>query len=161
VSPGAEVVVGLVILVGLIGVVVQVLPGALIILAAIVVWAVVTGGGWAWATVAIAVVAVGVSAVGKYVLAGRHLKRSEVPSSTLVWGGVAGVVGFFVIPVVGLLVGFVLGVYLAELARRRDPAPAWRATVVALTATGITILVELAGALVAAGAWLVAALWLT
>ena len=28
-----------------------------------------------------------------------------------------GIVGFFVVPVVGLLLGFVLGVYLAELAR--------------------------------------------
>lgn len=153
--------VALVILVGIIGAVVQVLPGALIILGAILVWAIVTGGGWAWAVVAVAVLALGGAAVGKYLLAGRHLKRSEVPNSTLVWGAVAGVVGFFVIPVVGLVVGFVLGVYLAELARRRDPAPAWRATVSALKATGITILVELAGALVAAAAWLVGVLWLT
>lgn len=160
-SPGAEVAVGLVILAGVLGVIVQVVPGALIILGAIVVWAIATGGAWAWATVAFAVVALSVSAVGKYLLAGRHLKRSEVPSSTLVWGGIAGVVGFFVIPVVGLLVGFVAGVYAAEMLRRRDHAAAWRATVVALKATGITILVELAGALTAAGAWLAAALWLT
>jgi uncharacterized protein YqgC (DUF456 family) len=160
-SPGAEVVVGLVILVGVIAAVVQVLPSAVIILGAILVWAVVTGGGWAWAVVVVATLALGGAAVGKYLLAGRHLKRSEVPTSTLVWGGAAGVVGFFVIPVAGLVVGFVLGVYLAELARRRDPAPAWRATVSALKATGITILVELAGALVAAAAWLVGVLWLT
>lgn len=160
-SPGGEVVVALVILVGIIGAVVQVLPGALIILGAILLWAIVTGGGWAWAVVAVAVLALGGAAVGKYLLAGRHLKRSDVPNSTLVWGAVAGVVGFFVLPVVGLVVGFVLGVYLAELARRRDPAPAWRATVSALKATGITILVELAGALVAAAAWLVGVLWLT
>lgn len=160
-SPGAEVVVGLVILVGVIGAVIQVLPGSLIIGSAILVWAVVTGGGWAWAVVGVAVLALGGAAVGKYLLAGRHLKRAEVPSSTLVWGAVAGIVGFFVIPVAGLVIGFVLGVFLAELARRRDPAPAWRATVSALKATGITILVELAGALVAATAWLVAVLWLT
>lgn len=160
-STEGEVVVGLVILVGLVGVVVQVLPGSVIILGAIAVWAIVTGGGWAWAVLVVAALALGASAVGKYVLAGRHLKRSAVPGSTLVWGGVAGVVGFFVIPVVGLVVGFVLGVFLAELARRRDRAVAWRSTVVALKATGITILVELAGALIAATAWLVAAITVT
>ncbi len=160
-SPGAEVLVGLVIAAGLVGVAVQVVPGALIILGAIAVWAAVTDGGWAWATLAVAAAAIGASAVGKYLLAGRHLKRSQIPGSTLVWGGVAGIVGFFVLPVVGLLAGFVLGVYVAELVRLRAGAAAWRATVVALTATGITILVELAGALVAATAWLVAVLWLT
>lgn len=160
-SPGAEVVVGLVILVGVIAAVVQVLPSGVFILGAILVWAIVTGGGWAWAVVAVAVVALGAAAVGKYLLAGRHLKRSEVPTSTLVWGGVAGIIGFFVVPVAGLVIGFILGIFLAELARRRDPAPAWKATVSALKATGITILVELAGALVAAATWLIAVLWLT
>ena len=41
-------------------------------------------------------------------------------------GAVLGVIGFFVIPVVGLVVGFVLGVYLAELVHRRDQRRAWR-----------------------------------
>lgn len=160
-SPGAEVVVGLVIVVGLVGAIVQVYPGPLIVLGAIAVWTVVTGGGWAWAVLGVAAAAVGVATIGKYLLAGRHLRRSDVPGSTLVWGGVLGVVGFFVIPVLGLFPGFVLGVFLAELVRHPDAAQAWRATVVALQATGITILVELAGSLVAAGAWLAGVLWLT
>ena len=154
-----EVVVGLVILVGLFGVVIQVLPGGLLVLGAIGVWAALTGTGWAWAAFAVAVVATVVAGVAKYVLAGRSLRSAGVPSSTLLWGGVAGVVGFFVVPVVGLLLGFVLGVYLAELARLHEQRAAWTATVAALRATGITILVELAGALVAAGAWLLVVLF--
>jgi uncharacterized protein YqgC (DUF456 family) len=106
----------------------------------------------------LATVAVAVAGVVKYVIAGRHLKSGGVPNSTLVWGGLAGIVGFFVVPVVGLFLGFVLAVFLAELARLHDRRRAWRATVVALQATGITILVDLAGSLVAAGAWLLAAL---
>lgn len=150
-----EVLVGLVVLVGLFGVVVQVLPGSLIVLGAVLVWAILTGGWVAWTAFAVGVVAVALAAVGKYVLAGKHLRKADVPGSTLVWGAVVGIVGFFVIPVVGLLLGFPLGVFLAELARRRDAQAAWAATRVALHATGITILVELAGALVAAGAWVV------
>lgn len=160
-SPGGEVLVGLAILVGLFGAATQIIPGGLIVLAAIGVWAAVTGGGAAWSVFAVAVVAVAASGVAKYYLAGRHLRRSEVSTTTLLWGGAAGIVGFFVIPVLGLFVGFVLGVYLAEYARRREHAAAWQATKAALKATGITILVELAGALIAAGAWLAGVLWLT
>lgn len=151
-----ELVVALVVLVGLFGVVVQVLPGALLVLGAVAVWGVVTGGAVGWTVLAVTVVATAVAAVAKYLLAGRYLVRSGVRNRTLLWGGVLGVVGFFVIPVVGLPVGFVGGVYLAErlLAHRAHP-DAWRATVAALKATGLSILVELAGALVATGAWVV------
>ncbi len=51
-----------------------------------------------------------------------------------------GVVGFFVVPVLGLPLGFVLGVFLGELAAASevpDPRPrAWRSTVVALKNVG-------------------------
>ncbi len=153
-----ELLVGLALLVGLVGVVVQVLPGALLVLGAVVVWAAIEGSGIAWGVAALALVATVVAGVVKYLVAGRHLKSAGVPNSTLVWGGLAGIVGFFVVPVVGLPLGFVLAVYAAELQRLRDRGRAWRATVAALQATGITILIELAGALVASGAWLVAVL---
>lgn len=176
-EPWAELLVGIVILAGLVGVVVQVLPGAFLVLAAVLVWAIATGGTTAWVVLVVAAVATAIAAVVKYVLAGRHLTKAGVPTSTLVWGGVAGVVGFFVIPVVGLVVGFVGGVYVAELLRVRAlrgrvaagmagapastvPEPsaqavAWSSTRAALVATGVSILVELAGALVATAAWVV------
>lgn len=156
-SVGGEVLVGLAILVGLVGIVVQVLPGNVLVLGAVLVWAVVSGGTAAWVCFALAAVFVVTAEAAQYVLAGRHMRRAEVPWSTLVWGGVAGVVGFFVIPVVGLFVGFVLAVFLAELVRRRDRRAAWRATVAAMQATGITILVQLLGGLLAAATWLVGA----
>ena len=118
-----DLLVGLVVLVGLFGVVVQVLPGGLLVAGAIIVWGVVTGGAAGWTVVAITVVVTVLAGIGKYLLAGRHLKRAGVPSSTLIWGGIAGVVGFFAIPVVGLFVGFVLGIYLAEWVRSRERAP--------------------------------------
>jgi len=156
VSALGEVLVGLVVAVGLVGVVVQVLPGALLVLGAVAVWSFVTGGPVAWTVLGVAVVATVVAGVVKYLVAGRYLTRTGVRNRVLVVGGVLGVVGFFVIPVVGLPVGFVGGVYLAERLLERHPhGDAWRATVAALRATGITILIELAGALVATGAWVV------
>lgn len=154
-DPLLELLVGLAILVGLFGAVTQIIPGSIIVLVAVGVWAGFTGGVAAWVVFVVGLLAVVAAAIVKYVLAGRHLKNAEVPSSTLLVGGVLGIVGFFVIPVVGLPIGFVGGVYLAELSRRRDQRLAWTSTKAALAATGITIVVELAGALVATGAWVV------
>jgi uncharacterized protein YqgC (DUF456 family) len=159
VSAAGDVLVGLAILVGLVGTVVQVLPGNVLVLGAILVWAWVTGGAAWWVFTAAAVVIV-VAELGQWLLAGRHMRRADVPFSTLVWGGVAGLVGFFVVPVVGLVLFFVAAVFVAELLRRRDRRAAWRATVAALQATGITILVQLAGGLLATAIWLMG-LWLT
>ena len=150
-----ELLVGLVIVLGLFGVLVQVLPGGFVVLGAILVWAILTGG-IAWAVLVVAALATLAAAVGKYLVAGRYMLRNDVRSSTLWWGVVGGAIGFFVIPVVGMLVGFPLGVYVAEATKRGwDTGAAWRATLVALRATGLSILVELAGATVATVAWLV------
>jgi uncharacterized protein len=75
-----------------------------------------------------------------------------VPGRTLLAGGVLGIVGFFVVPVVGVVLGFVLGVYLAELARLgRDGA--WPSTRTALAAVGWSMLIELAAGLLATAVW--------
>jgi hypothetical protein len=91
--------------------------------------------------------------VVKYAVPGRRLKAT-VPTSTLVVGGLVAVVGFFVIPVVGMLVGFPVGVYVAERARL-GAAGAWPSTKAALSAVATSILIELVAALVATAVWLV------
>ena len=149
-----EVVVGLAILVGLAGIVVQVLPGNVLVLGAIGVWAWQTGQGAWWVFTAAAVV-VALAELGQWLLAGRHLRRADVPFSTMAWAGVAGIVGFFVVPVVGLFLFFVLAVYVLELRRRRSRSAAWSATKAAVQATGITILVQLTGGLLATACWIV------
>ena len=149
---GLEVVVALVIAVGVVGVIVPLLPGSLLVLGAVLVWAIDLGTGTAWAVFAVATGFVALGAVVKYVVPGRRLQDNGIPASTLLLGGLLGVVGFFVLPVVGLLVGFVLGVYLAEL-RRVGGARAWPATKHALRAVGLSLLIELAAALLAAATW--------
>jgi uncharacterized protein YqgC (DUF456 family) len=85
----------------------------------------------------------------------RRMRAADVRTSSLVSGGVLGIIGFFVIPVLGLLIGFVLGVYLAELANRRNQRLAWTSTVHALKGVALSVGVELAGALLATVAWVV------
>lgn len=121
---------GLVIAVGLVGVVLPVLPGLLLVVAGVAVWAVVEGGRTSYVLLAAALAVAAAAQVLKY-----------------------GIVGFFVIPVLGLLVGFVAGVYVAERHRLRDPTAARGSTGQALRAAGVSILVELAAALSIAAGW--------
>jgi uncharacterized protein len=154
VSAEGEVLVGLAILVGLVGVVVPVLPGAVLVWAAILVWSLATKTTLAWAVLGAATVSVAAVQVVKYVIPDRQLRAGGVPRRSVVLGGLLALVGFFVIPVVGLVVGFVAGVYLSERQRLRDHDAAWRATLLAAKAVGVSVLIELAGALLAATAWL-------
>lgn len=149
-----EIIVALVLVVGLVGIVVPVLPGMVLVLGGILLWAVDTESSTGWIVFAVAAIFVALGSVVKYVVPGRRLKTAGVPRSTLVIGGVAGIVGFFVIPVVGLVLGFVLGVYAAEH-RRLGQAAAWPATKHALKAVGLSILIELAAALLAVATWVV------
>ncbi len=147
--------IALAILVGLIGAIIQIIPGGFIVLGAILMWAILTGGAAAWWIFAAAAV-VTFGGIGlKFLVAGRHLHRSTVRNSSILIGLVAGAVGFFVIPVLGLPLGFIGGVFVCEYIREQQLDAAWRSTVVALKATGLTILVELCAALVATALWIV------
>lgn len=149
-----EVLVALAIAVGIVGVIVPVLPGTLLVLAAIVVWGVQVGTATGWVVVAVAAALLVGGTVVKYLVPGRRLKASGVPNRTLAVGALLAFVGFFVVPVVGMFIGFVLGVYLAERARVGG-AQAWPSTVAALKAVGASILIELVAAFLAAVTWVV------
>jgi uncharacterized protein len=151
-----ELLVGLAITVGVVGIVVPILPGALLVWAAILVWAVLTQTTSGWVVLALATAAIVAAQVVKYLVPHRRLRNAGVPRSSIVAGGVLGVIGFFVIPVVGLVIGFVAGIYAAEHQRLRGRGEARQATKAAMRAVGLAILIELTGALAAAGAWLTA-----
>ncbi|CAA9372982.1 MAG: hypothetical protein AVDCRST_MAG32-887 [uncultured Nocardioides sp.] len=149
-----EVVVAVLIAIGVAGVVLPVLPGTLLVLVAVLVWALEIGTATAWTVFAVATTFLVLGTVVKYVVPGRRLKASGVPSATLWAGALLGFVGFFVIPVVGLFIGFVGGIYLAER-RRVGAAAAGPSTRHALRAVGVSILIELAAACLAAVTWVV------
>lgn len=148
-----ELLVAAVVLVGLIGIVVPILPGTLLIAVALFVWALVVGG-WAWSVFAVGLLALAVGEVVKYLVAGRSLRSDGIPNRTVMVGGLVGIVGFFVIPVIGLLLGFVVGALASELVRTRSAEQAWRGAVAALKAAVKTIGIELLFALVATAIWI-------
>ncbi len=145
--------VGLAILLGIAGTIVPILPGALLVAGAVLVWAFLTGGTTAWL---VAIAAVGIIALGqllKYLIPGKQLKATGVPNWVLFVGALVGIVGFFVVPVIGLILGFVLGVFLAEAARLRTFQDAWPTTLQAMKSAGWSVLIEFGSAVLAASVW--------
>ncbi|HEX2294862.1 MAG TPA: DUF456 domain-containing protein [Actinomycetota bacterium] len=149
-----EVLVAFVMVVGLVGVVVPGLPGTLLILTAGIAWAAFAdagGGPWVVAGVMGALFVLGIAA--KYVLPGRRLS-GELPRSTILRGAVGALIGLVVLPPVGLLIGGVAGVYLAEARRLGPGSEARRSTVEVLKAIGVGILAELTAGMLMIAAWM-------
>jgi uncharacterized protein len=152
------VLVALAIATGIVGVVVPVLPGALLAWAAIAAWALVVGSATAWTVLAFATLAIAGAQLIKVLVPGRRLRAAGVERRSIFAGVALAALGFFVIPVVGFFVGFPLGVYLEERRRLGQHASAWQSTREALRAMGLSIVIELSATLLAASAWLAAVL---
>lgn len=143
------------IVVGIVGVVVPALPGLLLCWLSVLVWALLSDGGVGrWLVLALATVWVVVGTVVKYAWPGRRLKDAGIPTRTLVAGVVGALVGMVVVPVVGLPLGFVVGVWAAEWARFGGAAAAWPSTRQALLGAGLSVLIELCAAGLVLGTFL-------
>ncbi|BCY13856.1 DUF456 domain-containing protein [Actinoplanes sp. L3-i22] len=148
------VIAGVLIVAGVIGVVLPIIPGLLLSWAGVLLWALLSDAGSTvkWLVLAVATVIAGTGMVVKFLWPGRKLKDSGVPLPSLLVGGVLGLAGFFLIPVVGLLLGFLLGIYAME-ALRLGVDQAWPSTRRAVAAVGLSLLVEFAAALAIAVIW--------
>lgn len=160
VTPWLEILVAAVLVVGLVGLVVPVLPGLALMWAAVGVWALLDGGGtWRWTTFAVVTVLAAVGTVAGLAMTSKRASGAGAPAWVLLVGMVGAIVGFFTIPVLGLVVGAIGAIWLAELLRLKDPRVAWDTTWAALQGYGVgTVVQGLAGVAIvivwAVGAWL-------
>jgi uncharacterized protein len=146
--------IGLMMAVGLIGTLLPLLPGLPIIWAAALIYGLLEdfSGAGAVAFTLITVLAVA-GIVAGFVLPHRRVAAKGAPASTVAAGVVLGIVGFFVIPVVGLVLGAVGGVLIAERARTGDWDTAWTTTKDLLVGFGIGVAVEFATGLAMILCW--------
>lgn len=152
---------GLAILVGVAGTIIPVLPGSVLIGLSLLAWAIWGGAGTAgWVVFGVGMVFVLAGIAASAVLTGRKLKQHSIPSRSVVIGLVAGVAGMFIIPVVGLFVGFAAGLLLSEFLRTRNFGTATASSWAALKATGLGMLAEFGLACLAASTWVIG-LWVS
>jgi uncharacterized protein YqgC (DUF456 family) len=153
-----EAVLGLLMIVGLVGIVVPALPGLLLIAGAAVAWAVADPRPARW-VVALTLVALAAGAtVAAAILPARRAATAGAPRSSLVAGAVGMVLGFFLVPVVGALLGFPAGVFVAERLRLRDGRAARATTIAILKGIGIGIGIQLVVGVAMIAVWSAAVL---
>lgn len=151
--------VGLVMLLGLVGVLLPGVPGQAIVWAAVLWWALTDRSPAAWTVLIGATALLLLSQALKPLLPPRRPRESGAPRRTLVLGGIGAIAGFFVVPVLGGVLGYVGTIYGAERLRLGSRGAGWASVRSVMRATGYAVLVELFACLLVAGAWIGAMIW--
>lgn len=133
------------IVIGIAGTMLPFVPGIGLVWSAIVVYVVFDGFGADSWTVLVVVTLI----AGAGIFLGYRVPQKAASDGGLGWMGqlfavVLAIAGFFLIPVIGAPVGFVVGVYAAMLAI--DRSNAWTATVATLRAFVVASGIQLAAA---------------
>jgi hypothetical protein len=152
-----DLIAGIAIAVGLLGIVVVFLPGLPLETLAVVLWAFEDGTGAGTVAAAVSIVIAVAVTILKYLRPGRKLRDAGVARTHLFLALLAGILGFFLIPVVGGPLLFVVAIYLLQRFRV-GPELASNATRAALGAIALSIGIELAGGFLIAAMWLGAVL---
>lgn len=149
----------LIMLVGLLGIVIPVLPGLFFVWLGVFLWSINETSVLGWVVLLGATVLAGLGLLLQFAIPGQRMRRAGVRTTTLVFAVIVAVILGIVIPVVGAFVGFPLGIYVLQRLRQHDHRRAWESTVHALKAVGLNILIELATALLIILTWLTAIVW--
>ncbi|MFG3258330.1 DUF456 family protein [Streptomyces sp. NPDC048172] len=155
------VLVGLVMLLGTVGTVLPGVPGPLVVWAAVFWWAMDRQTTPAWWLLTGATGLLLLNAAVQLLLPRRTRPRdaTDVRRRALLFAGGTGILGFFLVPVVGVVPGFVGGIYGWERVRLGSHGAAAASTRTVMRAVGWRMLAELAACLVVAGAWLGTLIW--
>jgi hypothetical protein len=151
----------LLMLVGMVGIVVPVLPGLFFVWLGVLLWSINETSTVAWSVLGLATAVIAVGIVLQYLIPGQRMRAAGVKTSTMVCGVLVAIVCGIAVPVVGAVLGFPLGIYAVQRLRKHDHRAAWRSTLSALRAIGLNILIELLTALVVVAVWLSAVVWWT
>ncbi|MEU1127845.1 DUF456 domain-containing protein [Streptomyces sp. NPDC005899] len=146
--------VAVVMLLGLVGVLVPGVPGQAIVWAAVAWWALTDTSPLAWGVLIGATALLLLNQAVQAMLPARRHRETGAPRKTLLLGGLAAIAGFFVVPVVGGVLGYVGAVYGAERMRLGSHGAGRASLRSVMRATGYAVLTELLCCLLAVGAWL-------
>ncbi|MEU9309132.1 DUF456 domain-containing protein [Streptomyces sp. NPDC048256] len=156
---GQLLLVAVVILLGLCGVLVPGVPGSWLVWAAVLWWALEDPQPTAWIVLVGATVTLFLSQVVRWTLPPRRLRESGATPRMAAYAGLGAFLGFFLLPVIGAIPGFMGGIYLSERLRLGRHGEARAALRTAMRSGGSSVLTELFACLLIMGAWLGTVLW--
>jgi uncharacterized protein YqgC (DUF456 family) len=151
---GGLVLIALAMLAGLVGTALPLIPGLPIVWLAALIYGLAEGfdtvGTAAFGVISLLAIA---GIVGGIVLPHRHVAARGAARSSVLAGAAGAVIGFFVIPVIGLVIGGVVGIYAMEYRRTGDGAAAWSTTKTLLVGFGLGVLLELTAGILMVMTW--------
>jgi uncharacterized protein YqgC (DUF456 family) len=147
--------IGAVMLLGLVSVPAPGVPGTLLCWAAVLWWATLEHTALTWGVLAAATGVLALAQVVVWLMPPRRIRESGVGWQDVMTAGAVAVAGFFLVPVVGAVLGFVGTFYVRDRARLGGGhRSAWAATRRTMRTVGGSVLVELMACLLVAGTWL-------
>jgi len=140
--------------VGLVGVIVPFLPGLFLILAAAGVYGLLVGFDSVAVAVLIAMsILVAISVIKSFVIPRKAASQSGASGWSQVAAVAGGVIGFFVIPIFGLILGALAGLVLSEFMIKGNWDEAWVAAKGTAKGFGVSALIDLGLGIVMIAAW--------
>lgn len=149
----------IVMLTGMVGTLVPILPGIALMWAGAVGYAFVVGFDAMAIGVLIAISALTVAATAVGVLLPKRAAAdSGASTASQIAAAVGAVIGFFVIPIIGVVIGALIGIAVAEWFDKRDWPAAWASTIAVAKGLGISALIQFGIAFMILVVWSVWAL---
>lgn len=140
-------------IIGVLGSLIPVIPGTLIVWGTIILYALAERANgyesldpFTLIVVSLIAIVAGLSDIWLPLLGAKSSGRSK---RSVIFGFVGGIVGTFLIPIpiVGMLIGYVIGLFLGEYHKVRDGGEAIRAGMAGLATWGAATLVQTGGSL--------------
>ena len=155
-SAGSELLIAILMAIGIMGTIIPLIPGLALVWFAGALWAYFDGadGTRMWILAVMTLFAVFGFAM-QFVLPAKAATSNKPPKGTLLLGGLAGIVGFFLIPVIGAPLGFLAGVYANYFWNTGNSAEAWSSTIKTATAFGWALIIQFVCSLLIAMTWIV------
>ena len=154
-SAGSELLIAIIMAIGIIGTVIPLIPGLTLVWFAGAIWAYFDGGDGTrmWLLALMTLFAV-IGFAAQFLLPAAAVKSDSPPRNTLLVGGLFGLIGFFIVPIIGAPIGFMAGVYASYLANNGDSVAAWESTIRTAIAFGWALLVQVFCSVAIALTWL-------
>jgi uncharacterized protein YqgC (DUF456 family) len=138
-----ELLIGLAMAIGLVGILIPIAPGIVLVWLAGLAWAILDGGGLTrWSLFAVMTALTVGALIANVRIPAKSASTTNAPRGTLWLAALFAVIGFFVIPIAGVLIGFCCGVLLAHLIATNDIHKAFDAMWATLRAFGKSVLVQ-------------------
>ncbi|MEM7112984.1 MAG: DUF456 domain-containing protein [Chloroflexota bacterium] len=135
-------------IIGIVGIIIPIIPGMILVWLSALVFVLFTGFNVLplSAFVIITLIAA-ITGTAEFWLSAWGAKKGGASKRSLLWGIAGSLVGTFIFPLVGTIIGYAVGILLSEYQQQADWEAAFRASVGGVAGWGLATAVQLVGAL--------------